>query len=117
MGRRLVVLIVLALAAPSAAHAAEVSASGGVLRYKATPGKVSNVVFTETGAGVVQVTTLSDDTDGLSPTGPECSGTPITCSGVTSVAVDAGDMGDRITATYGDRANPSGLKNIPAIIV
>jgi copper(I)-binding protein len=116
MVRRLAMLIVLSLAAPSAAHAAEVSVSGGVLRYTATPGKKSNVVFTETGADVVQVTTLSDDTDGLSPVAPECAGTPVTCTGVKSAAIDTGDLGDRVTATYGDRTNPSGLKNIPAII-
>ena len=39
MVRRLAVLMVLVLAAPSAAQAAEVSVTGGVLRYKAAPGK------------------------------------------------------------------------------
>src|SRR5262249_53088872 len=42
-------------------------------------------------------------------------GTPVVCSGVQSAAIDAGDMSDRITATYGEPP-VNGLLTIPAVI-
>jgi hypothetical protein len=118
MVRLAVLTVLVALAAPSLASAAEVSAVGGVLRYKATPGKQSNVIFTETGTQRVEVTVAAGDEDGLTAVTPECSpGTPVVCTGVSSAVIDAGDLADRITATYRDMSNQIvGLQNIPALI-
>jgi Ca2+-binding RTX toxin-like protein len=113
--RLAVLTVLLALAAPAAAQAADVSVTNGILRYAATPGKVSNVTFTETAPGTVQITTGDRDDDGLTPLAGCVAGTPVTCTGVTSAAIDAGDMADRITATYGDPPT-NGLLNIPAVI-
>ena len=44
---RLVLVVLVVLAFPTAARAADVSVSGGILRYTAAPGKKSNVIFTE----------------------------------------------------------------------
>ena len=41
-------LVVLVLRAPSAAQAADVSVSDGVLRYTAAPGRINDVTFDET---------------------------------------------------------------------
>jgi hypothetical protein len=120
MVRLAVLTVLVALVAPSLASAAEVSATGGVLRYKPTPGKQSNVVFTETplNSQRVEVTVATGDEDGLAAVLPECTpGTPVVCTGVTSAVIDGGDQADRITATYRDMSNQiAGLQNIPAII-
>lgn len=105
MVRRALVLTLLTVAGiPSAAQAATLTLSGGVLRYTATPGGVSNVLFTES-AGTITVTRPpSTDTDPFTLTG--CSGTAdtATCTGVQRIEVDAGDGSDRITATSGSPA-------------
>src|SRR4051794_36094303 len=104
MVRRAAVVIALALAAPSAAQAADVSVSNGVLRYAAAPGHKSNATFTEAPAGTVTITRGDADDDVLSVAGPDCSsgpGTGATCTRVTSAEIDAGDGADRITATQG----------------
>src|SRR3954453_17898261 len=108
--RRLAMLMVLSLAVPSAGSVAEVSVTDGLLHYKATPGKTSNLVLTETGPGVVEVSTAMGDDDGLKPVGTSCRlVTAVVCEGVTSAAIELGDLGDRLTATYGDRLSPVGL--------
>ncbi|MDA0184560.1 Ig-like domain-containing protein [Solirubrobacter phytolaccae] len=101
MVRRALVLTLLTLAVPSAAQAATVTLSGGVLRYAATAGEVSNVLFTESG-GTLTVTRATGDTDPFTLSG--CGGTTdsATCTGVTRIEVDAGDGSDRVTATSGD---------------
>src|SRR3954453_17408805 len=122
MVRRLAVFIVLALAAPSAAHAADVSAVGGVLRYTAAPGKISNVTFVEGAAGTVTISRGDKDDDVLSVQAPECTpgpGTGATCVGVKTATIDAGDMADRVTAGALDTATPpnfTGLKTITTTI-
>ncbi len=118
MVRLAILTILVALAAPSAASAADVFVDNGVLRYTATPGKTSNVTFLESGAGTVQISTGSGDNDGLTPIAPNClAGTPVTCTGVTSAAIDAGDQNDRVTAGFQDTVGAFfGLMNIPVII-
>ena len=120
MVRRLAVLIVLALAAPSAAQAADVSVTSGVLRYTAAPGKVSNATFTENAPGSVTIAReTGTDTDPLVVVGTGCSGTAtsVTCPAVTSAVIDAGDMSDRITAgVVDDMQNFTGLTTIPTTI-
>ena len=117
MVRLAVLTVLVALAAPSAARAADVVVDNGVLRYTATAGKTSNVTFLESGAATVQISVGSGDNDGLTP-GTGClPGTPVTCSGVTSAAIDAGDQADRITAGFQDTVGAFfGLMNIPAVI-
>jgi Ca2+-binding RTX toxin-like protein len=115
MVRLAVLTVLLALAAPAVARAADVSVTNGILRYTATPGKVSNVAFVESAPGTVQINVGAEDTEALNPLAGCAAGTPVVCTGdtgVTSVAADAGDMSDRITATSGT----SGLVNIPAAI-
>src|SRR6478609_3066856 len=118
MVRLAILTILVALAAPSAARAADVFVDNGVLRYTAAPGKTSNVTFLESGAGTVQISVGSGDNDGLTPIAPNClPGTPVTCTGVTSAAIDAGDQNDRITAGFQDTVGAFfGLMNIPVII-
>src|SRR6478735_4061440 len=118
MVRLAVLTILVALAVPSAARAADVFVDNGVLRYTATPGKTSNVTFLESAPATVQITTGTGDDDGLTPIFPTCMpGPPVTCSGVTSAAIDAGDQGDRITAGFQDTVGAFfGLMNIPVVI-
>jgi Ca2+-binding RTX toxin-like protein len=121
MVRLAVLTVLVALAAPASARAADVSVSNGVLRYTAAPGKVSNARFTETAAQTVVINRDSADDDAL-VAGAGCvlavaPDTFATCSGVTSAAIDAGDQADRITASYRNMANQVvGLENIPAVI-
>src|SRR4051794_5063451 len=117
MVRLAVVTVLLALAAPSAARAADVSVANGMLRYAATPGAVSNVTFTETTTGTVQIAIGADDSDGLTALAGCTPGTPVVCTGVTSAAIDAGDGNDRITAGYRDADDAFiGLTSIPTVI-
>jgi hypothetical protein len=122
MLRRLVVLLALAFVLPPSAHAADVTLTDGLLRYTGAPGKVSNVNFDESLAtpGNVTVTRVTDDNDafgivtGCTPTSP----TVVTCTGVTSAAIEAGDMSDRITAyaVDDDSNRVLGLNTIPVIV-
>src|SRR5689334_20332095 len=109
MVRRLAVMLLLALAAPSAAHAADVSAVNGVLRYTATPGHISNVTLVEGAPGTVTLSRGDKDDDVLTVQAPECTpgpGTGATCTGVKTAVIDAGDLADRITAGALDTATP-----------
>jgi hypothetical protein len=120
MLRRLAVLLALLLVLPASAHAADLSVdASGLLVYTGTPGKVSNVRFTETGPGQVSVEQFAVTLNGDTLTaGAGCTqANPSICTGVVSAALDAGDMSDRLEAGYRD-ANEAffGLLNIPAII-
>src|SRR3954453_11865201 len=100
---RVAVLTALALAFPAAARAADLSVTGGILRYTASPGHVSNVTFVEgTTEGPVQVfvtrATATDDDPLLVGAGCTGDADSATCSGPASVVIDAGDQSDRITA-------------------
>ncbi len=111
MVRMVALLVLMGLAAPSAAQAAEVTVSGGELRYTAVAGRINDVTFDETAPGVVQVTRDTvEDEDAF--TGAGCAvntvGSDYTCSGVTRVVADVGDRSDRITAT--------GLETLPATL-
>ena len=115
MVRRLALVILLALAAPASARAADVSVTNGVLRYTGSPGHQSNATFTESTTATVVVSRGDADDDPLS-VGAGCTSGPnagATCTGVTSAVIDAGDMSDRITATQG--TTPL-LTTIPATI-
>jgi Ca2+-binding RTX toxin-like protein len=97
-------------AAPSAAHAATVSVSNGVLTYTAQAGATNRVAFAETAPGTVAVTARAGDNDPAAGAG-SCSSANnvITCTGVSSVRVDAGDGADVISA--------AGLATIPATLM
>ncbi len=63
---RLVVTFALVLAlAPSAAGAAEVSTTGGVLRYVAAAGKRNNLNVEERSAGTITVGRITVDDDAV----------------------------------------------------
>src|SRR4051812_29770421 len=100
MIRRVLMLMLVALALPSAAQAATVTLDGGVLRYVGTPGKVTNLTITQSGTSVTITRVTATDTDPLA-TNPACSPSTdatITCSSITSLDLDVGDMSDRVTA-------------------
>lgn len=115
MVRRVLVLMLLSLAAPAAAQAATVSVTSGVLRYAAAPGRTSNVVLVETAPETVRVTTSTGDDD-IIVASSGCSGTPLVCTGVRNVAIDLGDRADRLTAGGLDSI-PPGLTTIPAVVL
>ena len=117
MVRRLLAVMVLVLAAPSAAHAAELRVSDGVLEYIAAPGFVSNVTFEETGPGTVEVTRVTEDRDPIT-LGDDCTGSgPYMCTGVTKAMLDAGDMSDRLMATFKTLDDRTvGLTTIPVTL-
>lgn len=107
-------LIALTLCMPATAQAASLTVSGGVLQYTATPGRISNVTFIETAPGAVVVTRGVGDDDAISAPGCSPSASSFTCGGVTSeVVVEAGDMGDRVTAGFTDG---SGVSSVPVRI-
>jgi Bacterial Ig domain/RTX calcium-binding nonapeptide repeat (4 copies) len=86
-----------------------VSVSSGILTYTATPGDTNVIALAETAAGTVTVTPQPGDTDAFGGgTGCTPNGHGDTCTGVTSVVVDAGDGNDAISA--------SGLATIPATL-
>jgi len=116
--RRFAVLIALAFAMPASAQAADVSVSNGVLRYTAAPGKVSNVTFVEDG-GTVTIDRASTDTDPFGTvTGcTEVSETRVTCTGVTSAVLDAGDGADRLQAGFVDAGGQAGGLRVPATLI
>ncbi len=94
-------LTLLTLALPSAAHAATLDVTGGVLRFVAATDGVNNVSFTQ-GAGTVTVTreTAALDDDPL-VLGAGCTGsaTAATCTGASRLEIDLADRADRMTAT------------------
>jgi Ca2+-binding RTX toxin-like protein len=96
-------VVVLMLAGPSTAHAAELSVSGGALRYTAAAGLVNDVTFDQTGPGTVRVTLDAPEDDDDITSGAGCvahtPGVDYTCSEVTRIVADVGDQSDRITAT------------------
>jgi hypothetical protein len=96
-------LVMLMLAAPSTAHAAQLSVGGGELRYTAIAGRVNDVTFDQTGPGTVRVTRdTAEDEDEISGGAGCVANTPeddLTCTGVTRIVADVGDRADRITAT------------------
>lgn len=96
-------VVVLMLAAPSTAHAAQLSVSDGELRYTAAAGRVNDVTFDQTGPSTVRVTRdVSEDDDPITGGAGCVANTPsadFTCTGVTRVVADAGDAADRLTAT------------------
>jgi Bacterial Ig domain/RTX calcium-binding nonapeptide repeat (4 copies) len=99
MPRRLLLAALLTLAFPASAQAASVSVSGGVLTYTATPGDTNAIALAETAPGTVTVTPQPGDNDSFGAgTGCTPNGTGDTCTGVTSVSVDAGDGNDTIAA-------------------
>jgi hypothetical protein len=99
MPRRLVLAGLLALAFPASAHAASVSVASGVLTYTATPGDTNVIALAETAPGTVTVTPQPGDNDAFGGgTGCTPNGHGDTCTGVTSVVVDAGDGNDTISA-------------------
>ena len=103
MVRRALVLTLLTMAGiPSAAHAATVSLSGGVLRYTAGAAAQSNLLVRES-SGSVTIERAAGDTDGW-PLGGDCaaSATVATCPGpITKIEIDTGDQSDRVTGTTG----------------
>src|SRR3954453_13419230 len=123
---RLAVLLALLLVLPASAGAAGITVDDAkVLHYTGTPGKKSNVRFTEISPGVVRVeqfpSSPADPADDDLDPGAGCTpGNPSTCSGVASAAFDAGDLSDRLEAGYlavaSDPATFAGLTSIPAII-
>jgi hypothetical protein len=96
---------------PSTAHAAQLSVSGGELKYTAADGRTNDVTFDQTAPGIVRVTrdtAPNQDEDPITATGCAINtpNTDFTCAGVTRVTVDVGDRSDRVTAT--------GLETLPA---
>ena len=100
--------------------------TGGVLRYTAAAGKVNNVTFVEAPTGTVTIERITQDSDTFGtvtgcvtspPTPPAVNPTVVTCTGVTSAVIDAGDQSDRITAGYVDDAEVfHGLMSVTATI-
>jgi hypothetical protein len=122
MVRRLAVTIALILLTlPASARAADLSVDANkLLHYTGAPGKVSNVRFTENPTGTVTVQRFDGtgrDDDPITP-GAGCTGTnPYVCADVAKVAIDAGDMSDRVEAGYqDDQLNFFGLTSIQATI-
>src|SRR5918994_5539031 len=113
MVRRLAFTTAFFLALPASAHAATLTVDGTTLTYASAPGKTSNVTFVETASKRVEVTLIAGNDDAITST--NCSGSgPYTCSDVSAVVIDTGDLSDRITAGYVDNTNTFvGLKNIP----
>jgi|GEM_PF-3104366 len=92
----------LALCDPAAA--ATLSVSGGVLEFNATGGRRNVVNFTQVAAGTVRVAReviAGGDEDGIT-SASGCTANTVaviyTCTGITSVVVNAGDGDDRISA-------------------
>jgi Ca2+-binding RTX toxin-like protein len=105
--------MLLMLAAPSTANAAQLTMSNGELRYTAATGRVNDVTFDQTAPGTVRVTRDSapdQDEDQITATGCAAAtpGDDYTCSGVTRIVADVGDRSDRITAT--------GVETLPATL-
>ena len=117
---RLALTFVFLLALPASARAADVSFSSGVLKFTAAPGKVSNVTFVEAPTGTVTIERITDDKDTFG-TVTNCardSDTVVTCTGVTSAVLDAGDMSDRLSAGFLDDEDAfRGLSSIPTTII
>jgi hypothetical protein len=122
MVRGIVVVLAFVFALPAAAYAADLSVdASGVLRYTGSPGKTSNVRFSETGTDTASVqrfpgTGRDDDEITL---GAGCTGAnPYVCGGVKSAVLDAGDMSDRLEAGWllDDDVTFVGLTNIPVVI-
>src|SRR6188768_3659175 len=100
MIRRVLMLMALSLAVPSAANAATVTLDGGVLRYQAQAGKVTNVTITQTGSAIpVTRITGVDDPLAINPACSPSTVTSVTCPSITSIGVDLGDKSDRVTAS------------------
>jgi hypothetical protein len=98
----LAVVIGVLLAVPSASQAATVSVTGGVVKYAAVAGRVSNINMQQSGATVTLSRVIATDEDPLTIVAP-CTGTADTasCPNVGRVEVNAGDMSDRIEAAVG----------------
>jgi hypothetical protein len=123
MVRRLVVSFAFLLALPASSQAADVSLASGQLRYTAAAGKVNNVTLIEAPTGTVTIERITKDEDpfatveGCVPTTPTVNTTVVTCTGVTSAVIDAGDQSDRITAGYLDDAKDfHGLTSVTTTI-
>jgi hypothetical protein len=110
MPRRLVLAALLTLVFPTSAHASSVSVASGVLTYTGTPGHTSVLGIAQTGASTVTITRQAGDDDDFGSGGAGCpaSGSVVTCTGVTSVTVDAGDGNDTVSA--------AGLSTIPVAL-
>ena len=111
-------LIALILCMPATAQAASLTVSGGVLRYTATPGRISNVTFMETSPGTVIVTRGERGRRRDQRLGLPGGALTFTCGGVTSrLELDAGDMSDRLTAGFLDGAGAfQGVSSVPVEI-
>ena len=101
MIRRVLMLMALSLAAPSAASAATITLDAGVLKFTATAGKTNNITLSQS-AGNVTITRqpMAEDNDVFTLGGP-CSATNdvATCAGpITRIEVDVRDGSDRVTA-------------------
>src|SRR4051794_6847786 len=122
MVRGIAVLLALMFVLPASARAAAVKVdASGLLTFTAEPGKVNNVTFAEGPNGTVTLGVGAENNDPLVPgTGCSTVAATVVCTGVTSAAIDAGDMSDRITAYDVDEDNNNafifGLTTIPAII-
>jgi hypothetical protein len=123
MVRGIAVVLALVFALPASARAADVTFSDGVLHYTGAPGLVSNVTFDESlvTPGNVTLTRVTDDSDSFGTVTGCSQGSPtvVTCAGVTSAVIDAGDMSDRVTAYAVDKdGNRSfGLNTIQVTLV
>jgi hypothetical protein len=105
--------MVLMFALPSTAHAAQLTVSGGELKYTAATGQVNDVTFNQTAPGTVRVTrdtAPNQDEDQITAAGCAMNtpGDDYTCSGVTRIVVEVGDRADRVTA--------SGLEALPTTV-
>jgi Ca2+-binding RTX toxin-like protein len=124
MVRGIAVVIALVFAWPASARAADVNVdANGVLHYAGSPGKRSNVRFTELAADTIRVeqfpsTPAKPDDDNLAP-GTGCTaGNPSTCTGVVSALIDGGDQSDRLEGGWTDDSGTFfGLNTIPVVML
>src|SRR3954468_24441294 len=96
MTRRVLLSILLLLAAPASAHAATLTNAGGTLTYVAGAGKDNDVAFSQAPASV---TVTASDSDPITATG--CTGTNpvLTCPGVVKIVAGGGDRDDDLDAS------------------
>src|SRR5690349_6201171 len=101
MVRRVLMLMLVALALPSAANAATETLDGSVVKFTAAAGKTNNITLSQSAGNVTitrQPAALDDD---VFTVGGPCSATNdvATCSGpITRIEVDVRDGSDRVTA-------------------
>jgi hypothetical protein len=124
MVQGIAVVIALVFALPASARAADVSvAADGTLQYTGSPGKRSNVRFTELAADTIRVEQFPSvpakpDDDTLDP-GPGCTpGNPSTCTGVSSALIDGGDQSDRLEGGWTDDSGTFfGLTSVRVVMI